>query len=110
MRKLNTTDVFAFCRCLKKIGIKEEIKAIAQKSDNLKDTFNFGFEFLYNIFDLATEKNGEQALYDFFALPFEMSPEEVQKLEISALFSMLKQLAEENNLINFTKFATALTK
>ena len=33
MRKLNTSDVFAFTRMIKEIGLKEEIKEIASKAN-----------------------------------------------------------------------------
>lgn len=110
MRKLKTTDIPAFCRCLKKIGIKNEIQAIAKEADNAKDVWDKGFDLIWNIFDLATEAEGENALYEFLAGPFEMQPHEVADLDFETLFNNLKQLAEENNLTVFFKSAAKLMK
>lgn len=108
MRKLKTSDIPAFCRCLKAIGIKSEIESIAVKSDNLKDAWGKGFELIYNIFDHATEVNGEKELYKFLAGPFEMTAKEIEDLDISVFFEFIKQLASENNLTGFFRSAAAL--
>jgi hypothetical protein len=108
MRKLKTSDIPAFCRCLKAIGIKSEIESITKKADNIKDAWAQGFELIYNIFDKATEVNGEKELYKFLSGPFEMTAQEVENLEISVFFDMIKQLASENNLAGFFKSAAAL--
>lgn len=110
MRKLKTTDIPAFCRCLKKLGVKENIQAIAKESNNVRDLWDKGFDLVWSIFDIATEKEGEQALYAFLAGPFEMQPKEVEDLDLDVLFANLKQLAEENNLVAFFKFAASSMK
>lgn len=110
MRKLKTADIPTFCRCLKRIGAKELIKAIAQQADNAKDVWSLGFDALWDLFDLATEKGGESAIYEFLAGPFEMTTAEVADLELDVLMSNLKQLADENNLSGFFKSATALMR
>lgn len=110
MRKLKTSDIPAFCRCLKKLGIKDKIQAVAKEADNMQDVWDQGFDLIWGIFDLATEAEGEQALYNFFAGPFEMKPQEVADLEVEVLFANLKHLAEENNLLSFFKFAAKSMK
>ena len=110
MRKLKTTDIPAFCRCLKKIGVKDKIQTLAKEANSMKDVWDGGFDFIWDIFDLATETEGEQELYAFFAGPFEMTPKDVENLDIDVLFSNLKQLAEENNLLGFFKSAAKLMK
>lgn len=110
MRKLKTTDIPAFCRCLKNIGIKEEIRKITQTANNAKDAWNLGFELFWNIFDLATEKEAEKHLYEFLAGLFEVTPEAMEDMPIDELFAGLKQLAAENNLVGFFKSAGALMK
>ena len=110
MRKLKTSDIPAFCRCLKKIGFKEKIQAVAKEADNTKDVWDKGFDMLWNIFDLATEVEGETTLYEFLAGPFEMSAQDVADLDFELLFNNLKQLADENNLTGFFKSAAKLMK
>lgn len=108
MRKLKTSDIPAFCRCLKAIGIKSEIESITKKADNIKDAWAQGFELIYNIFDKATEVNGEKELYKFLAGPFEMTAKEIEDLDISVFFEFIKQLSAENNLSGFFRSAAAL--
>lgn len=110
MRKLKTSDIPSFGRCLKKLGFKEKIQAVAKEADSAKDVWDKGFDMIWGIFDLATEADGEKALYEFLAGPFEMKPEEVEDLDIDILFENLKQLAEENNLVGFFKSAAKLMK
>lgn len=110
MRKLKTSDIPAFCRCLKKIGVKDQIQAISKEADSAKDMWDKGFDLIWGIFDLATEAEGENALYEFLAGPFEMSAKEVADLDFEILFANLKQLADENNLTVFFKSAAKLMK
>lgn len=110
MRKLKTSDIPAFCRCLKKLGFKDKIQTIAKESDRAKDVWDKGFDLIWSIFDLATEAEGENTLYEFLAGPFEMTAQEVADLDLEALFENLKHLAEENNLIVFFKYAAKSMK
>ncbi len=110
MRKLKTSDIPAFCRCLKKLGVKDKIQTVAKEADSAKDVWDKGFDMIWSIFDLATEAEGENALYEFLAGPFEMKPKEVADLHFDILFANLKQLAEENNLTVFFKSAAKLMK
>lgn len=110
MRKLKTRDIPAACRCLKSLGIKDDIRELAQNSNSIKDAWGRGFEFMWHIFDLATESAGESQLYSFLAGPFEMTAEEVADMEIPELVANLKQLCGENDLGSFFKNAGALMK
>lgn len=110
MRKLKTSDIFTFGRCMKQLGVKEKVKNIAQEANNAKEAFDKGFDLLWDIFDAATEQAGENALYDFLAGPFEITPDEVRDLPFDTLVANLKQMAADNNLIAFFKSAAKLTK
>lgn len=121
MRKLKTSDIPVFCRCIKKLGVKDRIWAIykeaglAKESDSAegtaaKDIIDKGFEILWEVFDIATEQHGEAIIYEFFAGPFEMTPEEFSNLDFDALIDGLKQLAAENNLQGFFGSAAKLMK
>lgn len=110
MRKLKTTDVPALSRCLKKLGLKEQFRDIALKADSMADVWDYGFDLVWNLFDVATETPGEQAVYEFLAGPFEMTPEQVADLDLDVLIENLKKLVEENNLRNFFNIAARLMK
>lgn len=110
MRKLKTSDVPVLCRCLKRLGLKEKIRDIAQQAKTAEDVWGSGFDFIWDLFDIITEQAGENVIYEFLAGPFEMPPAEVADLDLDVLVANLKQLAEENNLASFFKFAAASMK
>lgn len=101
MKKLETTDIFSGIRLLKKLGLREKAEQLARNSDTIDDVWANGFEFLWDLFDTATEAGGEAAVYAFLSGPFEMTPEQVKHLELPELIKNLKQLAEENDLTSF---------
>lgn len=110
MRKLKTSDIPSLCRSLKKLGLKEKFKELAQQADNMADVWSRGFDLVWDLFDAATEARGEGAIYDFLAGPFEMTAEEVADLDLEILMANCQQLAAENNLANFFKFAARSMK
>lgn len=110
MRKLKTSDIPVLCRCVKKLGLKDQIREVAQKANTVKDVWAFGFDFIWNLFDIATEQAGETCLYEFLAGPFEMTPEEVRDLDMDVLLGNLQQLVRDNNLAAFFKFAAQSMK
>lgn len=110
MRKMKASDIPALCRCLKNIGIKDEIQKIAKEANNAKDAWNKGFDLVWAIFDVATEKKGEKHLYEFLAGIFEVTPKELEDMELAEFLSGLKQIAVENDLVSFFESAEALMK
>ena len=110
MRKLKTFDIPVFCRCVKKLGIKDQIKTVAMEANSVKDIYAFGFDFVWNLFDIATEQPGEACLYEFLAGPFEMTPEEVRDLDMDILLENIQHMVQNNNLAAFFKFAAAAMK
>ena len=110
MRKLKTKDIPAFCRVIKKLGVREEFNRIAQEANELSDVWDKGFEFIWSIFDIATEAAGEAILYDFLAGPFEMPAEAVGEMELSELLDGLKVVLEDPALLPFFKLAAKLMK
>ena len=110
MRKLKTTDVPVLSRCLKKLGLKEQFRELALKSNGAEDVWENGFDFVWNLFDVATEKTGEAAIYEFLAGPFEMTPKQVANLDLDVLIENLQAMVKENNLGTFFKIAARLMK
>lgn len=110
MRKLKTSDVFSFARAAKKLGIKDKFRTIAQNAESGQDVWNSGFDLIWELFDAATEANGEKHIYDFLAGPFEMPAKAIADLELDQLMEMLKQLARENNLAGFFRHAAGLMR
>ena len=110
MRKLKTSDIPVLSRCLKRLGLKEQFRELALKSDSAKDMWADGFDFVWNLFDAATEKPGETALYEFLSGPFEMTPKQVADLDLDVLIENMQRLVKENNLGTFFNIAARLMK
>ena len=110
MRKLKTSDVPVLCRCMKKLGVKEQFKAIAKEANSAREAWDRGFDLIWSLFDVATEQEGESAIYEFLAGPFEMTPDQVRDLDLDQLLANLQQLAADNNLATFFKFAAKSMK
>lgn len=110
MRKLETSDVFAACRLMKKLGLKEKFKAIAEEANNSQDVFDKGYDLIWDLFDAATEQSSERDIYAFLAGPLEMTPEEVSHLPLDQILESLQQMAVENDLARFFKLAARLKK
>lgn len=110
MRKLETSDVFSACRLVKKLGLKEKFKAIAEEANEAKDIFDKGYDLIWELFDTATEQQSEAEIYAFLAGPLEMTPDEVAHCHLDKLIESLQQLAVENNLTSFFKSAARLMR
>ena len=110
MRKLKTVDAMNFCRCIKRIGLKDQIREITMKADKAQDILDQGFDIIWTLFDVATEQAAEKVIYEFLAGPFEMTPEQVGEMDLDDFFSHIQQLAAENNLTRFFKTAAGSMK
>lgn len=110
MRKLKTSDIPSFCRCLKNLGVREQFRAVAAEANAAKEMWDRGFDLIWGIFDAATEQNGENALYDFLAGPFEMTSKAVADMDLGELLAGLQQLLGDESIVTFFKFAARLMK
>lgn len=112
MRKLETGDVFAFTRLIKKVGITKEMKEMILSKDSIKDmtSESFGYDFLFMLLDKASEPEAEKEVYSFLAGPLEMEPEQVKKTDLFELVEMLKQVADVEKWKAFFTSAAGLTK
>jgi hypothetical protein len=110
MRKLKTSDLFAFARCLKDIGLKDEIKKIAMEANNVGDIAEKGFDYFYILFEKVTDNKSEQAIYEFLSGIFEMTPEEVEKMDPIEWLDNLTKIADFNAWKTFFTTAARLMK
>ena len=105
MRKLKTSDLFELARCINKIGLKDEIKKIAMKANNVNDIAENGFEIIFGLIEVASAKKAEKPIYEFLSKPFEMSMEEVENLELAEFIKGLTDIADINTWKTFFKTA-----
>lgn len=101
MRKLRTGDLFSFARVIKASGIREDLINYLQKITKDADTERVGINTIMILIEALADKKAEQAVYECLAPVFEMEVDEVENMPPSELISMLKQMAEENDLPSF---------
>lgn len=105
MRKLNTSDVFAFTRLVKEIGLKEEVKNITAKAAGETDVKALGLDIIFTLIEKFSEVNSENALYEFLSRPLEISKEEVGTMDLFDLVEQVMQIADVEKWKTFLKLA-----
>ena len=110
MRKLNTSDVFAFARIVKASGMREELKKILKDvaASEEKDLEDVGMDTILAILEALSEKQSEAAIYKLLAGPFETTAEEVETMELPELAENLRTLSEENDLKAFFNYVSGI--
>jgi len=103
MRQLKTADIFAFARVIKASGIRSDLNAFIQQLSNQKDIDRekVGIDTFLMIAEALVEKQAEHAIYEALAPIMEMTPQQVEDMPPSELFTALKQLAKDNDLESF---------
>ena len=109
MRGLKTSDLFAFGRCIRQIGLKDELKEIGLKANSVNDISAMGFDVAYGLFEKACEKGSEKPIYEFIAALLECKWEEVRDMDPLDLFEKLKGIANWQQWKGFFKTAARLT-
>ena len=103
MRKLKTSDIFAFARVIRAAGIRSELTAFVQKLslEGETDVEKVGIDTMLLVMESLVDKKAEAAIYEALAPVFEMDPQEVEDMPPSDLFAALKELAQKNDLESF---------
>lgn len=113
MRSLRTEDIFKACRLISKIGVREEVKAVAKQAEESKEKkvkVDMGFDLLFGILEKATEENAEKEIYLFIANIFECEWKEVRDMDPVELLDKLEEVADIEKWKNFFKRVAALMK
>lgn len=77
MTNIKTKHLFKALRIVKEIGLKEEMKQICRKADDVKDVWARGYDLIYMIFEKAVEEKSEQKIYELLADIKETTPEDI---------------------------------
>ena len=113
MRSLRTSDIFAACRLLSIIGVREEMRAVAKQAEESKGSkvkFDVGFDMLFGIIEKAAQKNSEIEIYKFIADLFECEWESVRDMDPIELLDKLESVADLEKWKDFFKRVSALMK
>ena len=100
MRKANVNDMFNVARLINDLNLKEDIFK-SQKGE--EDVEKIGFNIVFDILSKATTKDAQKKIYECLANPYEMSAEEVGKMEYMELFETFADCFDIKTLANFIK-------
>ena len=112
MRELQTTDIFAFVRLINKSGIKDELKAKALEIKSIADVNaeSLGYDIILMILEKSAEPKTEKEIYSFFAPIFEMSEEEIKKMDAIEFLESVTKIASLERWRDFFLSVAKLTK
>ena len=112
MRKIQTQDVFKLARIIKQAKVKNEISDVIKEVSDEKEKENIsekvGIRVFLTIMENCSEPAVEEQIYDLFGDIVEISPETVRTQSLDVTFDQIKQMAAENNMMNFFKTAGKL--
>jgi len=109
VRKLITSDIFAFARVIKASGMREELTALVRKlaaQDKPLDVESVGYEGILIMIEALAERKSENALYEALAPIAELKPEDVKALPPAEFFGLFKTIAEENDIEAFFAYVS----
>lgn len=99
-RKANVGDLFNVARVLNELDVKSDIVSICEGTGTIQEK---GFDVIFNILNKASQKDVEKRIYDVLSGPFEMTAQEVEKVDIDTLIQLCEQCFTLKTLINFIK-------
>ena len=109
MRSLITSDVFAAVRIIRASGMREELKQLIRRAlESDSPAESVGIEVFLVIAEAMAEKKSEDAIYEFLAGPFEITPGEVAALPVDKLLEKLTELLKGCNLKSFFKSVSGI--
>lgn len=109
MRNLQASDLFGFCRLIRDIGLKEEVKKIA-KSYNEENSWDMGYEMMYAVFEKAISEKTENAVYEFLSGIMEMESGEIARMDPMELIESILKVASPEKWKEFFTRAAKLMK
>lgn len=97
MRKLKTSDVFAFLRIASEAHIRDEVKhlaAVVQAQGDKADAQTVGYDLILSVLDHLSAKGAEALVYEFLAGVWEMKPQAVADLGLLEFRDKFKAWSE----------------
>ena len=131
MRKLITSDVFKAARIIKEAKVKDAISEIFESTKGVKISIDesdseevkaekqqalaekqeaAGFEAIMTIFEACSTPKLEGMLYELLAGICEKNADDIASQSLEVTIEEIKAIASENNIANFFKSASQLTK
>lgn len=108
MRKINLRDTFAFARLIKEIGIKDEFLEMTEKANGYASLNQLGYDTIFNIIAVATEKKSEDRIYEWLSGPFEKPSDDVANMPLDEIIQGFKTILNMRGIKAFLLSASKL--
>jgi len=111
MRKIRMTDVFILSRIMKLGNVKDMISrfvASGKMEANKANSTAFGVEICAALMEVLAEPKAEDLFYKLLAGIAEKDEKDIKDMDIDDVFDILKEIAENNDLLRFFKSAGQL--
>lgn len=114
MRTLKSKDLFAALRVVKEVGIKDEMRRMAElvkdgKIDTKEQT-ELGLELVMNILANCGTEAAEKAFFAFLSLPMEIDPEELREMDLEEFAEKIRELIETVDVDHWRGFFHSLAE
>ena len=106
MRKIKTHDVFKLARIINISGAKDEIAETLRATQSGDAPGEVGITLMMTLISACGSEEVEKLLYELIGGIAEEKPDEIKNKDLDVLMDLLKEIAEQNNLLNF--FETAV--
>ncbi len=109
MRKLKTADLFSLSKIIKKMNIKEDIKALTRsitgvpEEEKKKAAQDFQIDFL--MLFVENVGNAEKEVYKLLGDLDGRAPKEIEEMEVDKFMQLVKELFGQENLGSFLSTA-----
>lgn len=113
MKTLGMEHVFSAGRLLMKIGVREEVRAVAKQAEENKSKVikvDMGFDLLFGILEKAVQESAEEEIYKFIADLLECDPDEVRKMKPLDLCKQLEEVASIEEWKDFFGYVKRLIR
>ena len=114
MRTLKSKDLFAALRVVREVGIKDEMRRMAELVNSgkigTKEQTEVGLELLMNILANCGTESAEKAFFAFLSSPMEIAPEELREMELEEFAEKMKELIQTVDVDHWRGFFHSLAE
>lgn len=110
MRTLKSTDLFAALRIVKEIGVKDEMKRMAESIQGVTDAnqTEVGIELLMSVLANCGTEGSEKAFYSFLSGVTEVSVEDLRNMDLTDFADLIKEFVQSVDVEHWRSFFTQL--
>lgn len=114
MRTLKSKDLFAALRVVKEVGIKDEMRRMAELVKdgkiNTKEQAELGIELVMNILANCGTESAEKAFFAFLSSPMEIDAEELREMDLEDFAVKIRELIETVDIDHWRGFFHSLAE